>query len=588
MAFFLLLALASIPLFLAISLLFYSRAVNTKSFSVFLLLISLWQMGIAVLYSQDVFSITVIDWLFRLFRAGPVFLMPMMYCLGIVMVKQNIELSSYRKLFKFRGFLLLLGFSLAVYVINFTSAGINGYEFVQDGMYSPEHLMPLYGALNITFTINTLLVITNTILFVIVARRIKSRSVRIFHLQISIGAIFIFLNGVLSAFSPLPLYFSSFNSIIIAILLFLSYVRMQSVMLLKANSNLSQQRTLLEKIMDINPNYLAVIDRNDRIIRLNDSICRLLSISKDQMIQQDLSTLLSIRELNPVEDKMLTRTGETLYIKWSYEILELDNRESYTLFIGVDYTEQKQNEQLLLDSEKSKVVGELAASIAHEIRNPLTTVRGLIQLAKEKSEDPKLENIILDEIDRIVEVLKELLLLARPEAKNEREGQSEIINVIEELENIHFLYQSVSIRENKFISIENLLTANGLIDIQKSHFKQIMINFIKNSLEATSPENKIKIKVDSDGKHIRIRIIDNGKGIMKSRLSRIGEPYYTTKEKGTGIGMAVCFKLIKENSGDVKVNSKTGWGTKITVTFPKASALTGEAVEPLFRRDKSI
>ncbi|MFB1081927.1 ATP-binding protein [Jeotgalibacillus sp. JSM ZJ347] len=571
MAFFLLMALASIPLFLAASLLFYSRSVNTKSFSIFLFLISLWQMGIAVLYSQDVFTITVIDWLFRFFRSGPIFLMPVMYILGVLMVKQNPELAAFRKIFRMKWFVILIAISTIVYLVNFTVAGINGYESVQDGMYSPEHMMPLYGELNITFMINTLLVITNTFLFAIAASRIQTRTLKTFYLQISIGSIFIFINGVLSAFSPLPLYFSSFNSIIIAILLFLSYVRMQSGMLIQANDHLARQRTLLEKIMDINPNYLAVIDQNNQIIRLNDSICELLSVSKEQLTHQDLSALLAIRELNPEQDRMLTRSGELRYVKWSFETIELDDREVYTLFIGVDYTEQKQNERLLLESEKSKVVGELAASIAHEIRNPLTTVRGLIQLAKEKTEDPKLENIILNEIDRIVEVLKELLLLARPEAKDEQEENKEIINVAEELENIHFLYQSVAIKENKVIAIENLLKSNGLINIQKSHFKQIMINFLKNSLEATVPESKIKIKVDLTGENIRIRIIDNGKGIAKSRLSRIGEPYYTNKEKGTGIGMAVCFKLIRDNHGDIKVNSKMNWGTTITVMFPKAS-----------------
>lgn len=498
-------------------------------------------------------------------------MMPVMYILAVVMVNQSPELAGFKKIFKFRGFIFLLIISAIVYLINFTNAGIDGYIFVQDGMYSPEHMMPLYGNLNITFLINTVLVIANTALFAVAASRILNRSLRIFYMQISIGGIFIFLNGVFSAFTPLPLYFSSFNSIIIAILMFLAYVRMQSMMLLQANDHLARQRTLLEKIMDINPNYLAVIDQNNQIIRLNDSICRLLSVSKEELSQQDLSALLAIRELNPEHDRMLTRSGEIRYIKWSFETIELDSEEVYTLFIGVDFTEQKQNEQLLLDSEKSKVVGELAASIAHEIRNPLTTVRGLIQLSKEKSDDPKLENIILDEIDRIVEVLKELLLLARPEAKNEQESRSEIINVAEELENIHFLYQSVAIKENKFISIENLLRSNGLLDIQKSHFKQIMINFLKNSLEATGPESKIKIKVDGTGDKIRIRIIDNGKGIPKSRLSRIGEPYYTTKEKGTGIGMAVCFKLIKDHHGDIEVNSKINWGTTITVTFPQAA-----------------
>ncbi|TFD99776.1 ATP-binding protein [Jeotgalibacillus salarius] len=570
MAFFLLMALASIPLFLAISLLYYSRSSNTKALSVFLILISVWQMSISFLYSQDLFGLEIIDSFFRTLRFGPIFLMPLMYYFGIITVRQNQKLGNYNNYYNFSILIFLTLFSLVTYVINFTQSGIIGYHTVHDGMHSPVHLMPLYGDLHVIYALNTFLVVVTTLMFIFIANKIESKKLRSFYVQISIGAIIIFVNGLLSAFTPLPLYFSSFNSIIIAILLFLSFVRMQSGTLIEANSNLAKQRTLLEKIMDINPNYLVVIDKNDQIIRLNDSICRLLSISQEQYTKKDFTALLAIRELNPAQSRMLTRSGEIRYIKWNYETLQLDNQEVYTLFIGVDFTEQKQNERLLLDSEKSKVVGELAASIAHEIRNPLTTVRGLIQLSKEKVADPKLENIILEEIDRIVDVLKELLLLARPEAKIETEEKNEIVNVVEELENIHFLYQSVATSENKFISIENLLTSNGLIDIQKSHFKQIMINFLKNSLEATVAESKIKIKVDNAGEHIRIRILDNGRGIEKSRLSRIGEPYYTTKDRGTGIGMAVCFKLIKDYNGEIKVNSKVDWGSTITVLFPAA------------------
>ena len=95
-----------------------------------------------------------------------------------------------------------------------------------------------------------------------------------------------------------------------------------------------------------------------------------------------------------------------------------------------------------------------------------------------------------------------------------------------------------------------------------------MIHILKNSMESLSTKGRIKIKIDETNSKIRIRIIDNGQGIPKGRLMRIGEPYYTNKEKGNGLGLTICFKLIQDYAGRMNVKSKIGWGTTVTILLP--------------------
>ncbi|WP_227394641.1 ATP-binding protein [Jeotgalibacillus aurantiacus] len=574
MEFILLIAISLIPAIVAASLPFYSKTEVTKALSLFLMFLCLWQIDIAFLYADEFFSEAFIGTVFRIFRIGPIMIMPLMYYFGYYLVKNNQEVKGYRWFFNRYGFYLFLSFSIVVYLVNFTGFGVSGYTVVPETDIAPQHLIPVYGTLNSTFLINVLMVFINTFFLLNVTVKLNDYYFKVFYTKLAFGAVFVFLNGIFSGFGVLPLYFSSFNSILVAILLFLGFFEMQSNKLNDANTRLYKQSSLLETIMNINPNYLVVLNKDNQMIRLNDSICKLLSIKKEAMLCQDFSLLQKEYGLTTKDEtlhRIMRPTGEVHFIQWGFRDLELNDEENYTLFYGVDFTNQKQNEELLLSTEKTKVVGELAASIAHEIRNPLTTVRGFIQLLSERNMNGEHEQIILDEIDRIDEVLKELLLLAKPEAVvSQNYPEDSRIDVMQEIGNVKLLFEPVALEQNKRISITNKLPNSIYTKMQKSHFKQVMINTIKNSLEALSTNGSIKIKIDEFEECVRIRIIDNGKGISRKRMSRIGEPYFTNKEKGTGIGLAICFKLIKDYAGKMTVKSKQGWGTTVTVLLPKS------------------
>lgn len=574
MEFVLLVAISFIPVIISGSLLFYSKSTLSKALSLFLFLLCLWQIDIAFLYANDYFSRELIDHAFRIFRIGPILIMPVMYYFAYYLVERHDELRKYHMFFNKAVLLFLVGFSLIVYGINFTKIGVTSYALVPETAFAPSHFIPVYGMLNSTFIMNVLLVFVHTFFLLGLTLKLHDAFFRLFYSKLVFGSFFVFLNGVISGFGVLPLYFSSFNSILVAILLFLGFFQMQSEQLNVANDSLVKQSNLLEEIMNINPNYLVVLDKENRIVKINHSICALLFISGEQMMGMRFSNFLKAHQLKITRGELqkLTRmNGEVHYIQWGTTTLRYHDKELYTLFYGIDFTNQKQNEQLLLSTEKSKVIGELAASIAHEIRNPLTTVRGFIQLMKEKNVESQYEGIMLKEIDRVNEVLRELLLLAKPEANDDGDLCKEDmqLNIHHEVNHVRILFDAVAAEQNKRIYMSSSLPSDTEVAFHESHFKQVLLNTIKNSLEAVEEKGKIKIKLDQSNQCIRVRIIDNGKGISRERLARIGEPYFTNKEKGTGIGLTICFKLMNDYNGEMSVKSKVGWGTTVTLLLPK-------------------
>lgn len=219
-------------------------------------------------------------------------------------------------------------------------------------------------------------------------------------------------------------------------------------------------------------------------------------------------------------------------------------------------------------SEKIKIVSEMAASVAHEIRNPLTTVRGFIQLFAidnlDKQRKDYYQKICLEELDRAQLIITDYLSLAKPDPES-----IEIINMNDEivyLSNVLLTYANYNnIQVNGMVSEEDPLSIVG----DRYKFRQALVNIGKNAIEAMSNGGTLEIKAYRLKDHVVIYISDTGIGMSAAQIRRLGTPYYSTKEKGTGLGTMVSFGIIKKMNGKIDIKSELGKGTLYTISFPK-------------------
>lgn len=215
-------------------------------------------------------------------------------------------------------------------------------------------------------------------------------------------------------------------------------------------------------------------------------------------------------------------------------------------------------------SEKLNIVSELAASVAHEVRNPLTVVRGFIQLL-ESTEEVKNKDymrLVLAELDRAEQIISDYLNLARPQIE-----KKEHICLSAQLIEMTTLMSSFAAMQGVYLQVE---ISESLYTIgDKTKLKQAIMNVVKNGIEAIQG-NKGYLKVTAIQKDetIVIRVKDSGVGMTKEQLARLGQPYYSLKEKGTGLGLMVTFSILQAHNGTLEYKSESGKGTEAIIILP--------------------
>lgn len=259
------------------------------------------------------------------------------------------------------------------------------------------------------------------------------------------------------------------------------------------------------------------------------------------------------------DDKVIdvTVTLMPIYLKdqWigSYIILEqsTNNKDSNDVI-----------DQLAQLSEKRATAGHLAAGIAHEIRNPITAIKGFLQLLKDEHGGNEVYyGVINSEIERIELILRELMVLAKPnKQKYEKVNIQLLLDQVLTLMEPHALLNNIQLHRNFYFN-------NSFLLGDTNQLKQVFINFIKNSIEAMPDGGNITIEgrvlIDLS---IEVSIVDEGSGMPKEVLDRVGELFFTTKENGTGLGMLVSQQIIKEHKGTIHIKSDSK-GTCVKVRF---------------------
>ncbi|KFN01338.1 PAS domain-containing sensor histidine kinase [Bacillus clarus] len=235
------------------------------------------------------------------------------------------------------------------------------------------------------------------------------------------------------------------------------------------------------------------------------------------------------------------------------------------MIIVRDITERKKTEELLNKSDTLAAIGQLAAGVAHEVRNPLTVIKGFIQLFQINQENQeKYFDLMLSEIERIEAILHEFLSIAKTD------------DIPTEKKNLYLIFKNVvSLLNTKAImtNIQIELLADSkeiIIECCENQLKQVFINILQNSIEAMPNGGKISIHIkETEGEGIIIDVVDEGIGIPEERIKRLGEPFYSTKEKGTGIGLMLSYKIVESHQGRIGIMSEVGVGTSVTIHLPK-------------------
>jgi two-component system sporulation sensor kinase B len=226
---------------------------------------------------------------------------------------------------------------------------------------------------------------------------------------------------------------------------------------------------------------------------------------------------------------------------------------------------QKLYYEQIQEDERLKTTGQLAAAVAHEIRNPITVVKGFLQFYSDEQPVEKRKNydLMLEELNTAERVISDFLSLAKPS-----QAEQEMVNVKEALQNVLDLINTYALMDT--IQIRLMIEDDFDVTCSLLEFKQLFINLLKNAIEASKHGDIIDVTVKRNGNLVDILISDHGIGMTEEQLQTIGTPFYSLKSKGTGLGLMICFNIVKKYDGTIVFTSKKDAGTDVTVSFPIA------------------
>lgn len=221
----------------------------------------------------------------------------------------------------------------------------------------------------------------------------------------------------------------------------------------------------------------------------------------------------------------------------------------------------------LQHTERLKTTGQLSAAFAHEIRNPLTVVKGFLQLYSEKSstfsQDVKDHfTLMINELNVAEQVISQYLTISRPD----HEKRIEVINVKLILQGLTELLISYGLLRNNTIELH--VEEDCYILANEIEYKQLMINIIKNAIEVSNMGDSVVITAKKRNQFVEIKVIDYGIGMSETEIESLGTPFYSLKSNGTGLGIMICYHIVEKYNGSMHFESSKGKGTTVTLRFP--------------------
>ncbi|WP_166244787.1 ATP-binding protein [Paenibacillus turpanensis] len=329
---------------------------------------------------------------------------------------------------------------------------------------------------------------------------------------------------------------------------------------------------------------MALVSVNGTIQKMNYAFCEALDIQEHDQPQSILNyihpedrdgylegcTGLLIGELQSCEmERRFIHSSRRLV--WGYLCITLvrdaDGRPLYYIIQMQDITQKKETEELLRKSDKLSAVGQLAAGVAHEVRNPLTVLKGFAQILQGSDPTNQYYGLMLSEVERIESIISEFLAFAKPQIV--RFDDHDLWLLVEDVVNLmetKAVMNSVSLKVLRDAAVSR-------IQCDANQIKQVLINMLQNAIEAMPNGGNIYITLKQEEYSLLLQIQDEGCGIPEDRVEKLGEPFYSSKEKGTGLGLMISYQIIEKHQGKIQVESKVNEGTTFTITLPMAQAL---------------
>ncbi|OPX90568.1 MAG: Sporulation kinase E [Pelotomaculum sp. PtaB.Bin104] len=340
---------------------------------------------------------------------------------------------------------------------------------------------------------------------------------------------------------------------------------------------LSEER--FYKAFNASPNLMAIITiANLRYVDVNNSFLLASGYSREEVIgstetelniltdiSHDHKTILQIYQKHGaccnLEVKTRNKSGEVRIGLFSTDIIEVGGERCLISVIN-DITELRKMEKEMARLDRLHLVGEMAAGIGHEIRNPMTSVRGFLQLFLGREEFDKYKSsfeVMIEELDRANSIITEYLTLAKNK-KLDRIMQK--LNIM--IKAIFPLIQADAMKNDKYIKLE--LTDLPELLLDEKEIRQLLHNLVRNGLEAMEPGGCVTIRTFLDGAEAVLAVIDQGQGIKPEALKMIGTPFFTTKDTGTGLGLATCYSIADRHNAKIDIETSPA-GTTFYVRF---------------------
>ncbi|MGI6686651.1 MAG: two-component system sensor histidine kinase NtrB [Bacillota bacterium] len=351
----------------------------------------------------------------------------------------------------------------------------------------------------------------------------------------------------------------------------------------RAEKEISNQLQFLQNLIDTIPNPIYYTDLNLVFTGCNKAFKDFFGLSQEEIINKTVwdifpvdiaekvyinSQISADHELPNLELTLTNNEGSPRELIFNNAfVYDNERKKSGFLCVIIDFTEQSQFQKEIARVERLNLVGEMAAGIAHEIRNPITTVKGFMQLYQIKPNAAILEenmSLMIEELDRANNIITEYLSLAKSKALNlTSKNLNNIILFIAPLLETDATFSDKSLK----LSLGDI--PNALLD--ETQIRQLLLNLSRNGLEAMEPGGMLTISTYMQNSDIIMEVKDQGKGIDQEIQDKIGTPFVSGKENGTGLGLAVCYSIATRHNASITFDTGPE-GTSFYVKFKKINS----------------